>query len=378
MRVDLAQSCKNLEKELGIVETDAARESAYREFVMRAYRLPESVTGSTIAELESQWALPLRVIAARMRRKGVASDVRPDFRLAAGDILVLAGKAEALVGDKNPFASAEVQDKELLDIPTVTADVVLTRKGLAGKSVGEIADQVAARCIFLLKLRRGGRELPFARNTPILRGDVLTVTGLAPEIDRVSAELGFAEKPSITTDLILVPGALFLGGLIGLPTLRLGPVDLGLSLAVGALLGGMVLGYLRSVNPRYGRFPEASLWMFESLGLTGFLAMVGIATGPSVLPSLKESGPVLLFASVVLTLVPHLVTILVGRYVLKMPPGILLGLCAGAGTSAPALAALQEKAKSKVPALGYGMACAFGNVLFALWGTIMVLLLRPR
>ena len=56
---------------------------------------------------------------------------------------------------------------------------------------------------------------------------------------------------------------------------------------------------------------------------------------------------------------------------------ILLGLCAGAGTSAPALAALQEKAQSKVPSLGYGMACAVGNVLLALWGTLTVLLLAP-
>jgi putative transport protein len=53
-------------------------------------------------------------------------------------------------------------------------------------------------------------------------------------------------------------------------------------------------------------------------------------------------------------------------------------LCSGAGTSAPALAALQEKAQSKVPSLGYGMACAFGNVIFALWGTLVVMLLTPR
>lgn len=54
-------------------------------------------------------------------------------------------------------------------------------------------------------------------------------------------------------------------------------------------------------------------------------------------------------------------------------PGILLGICAGAGTSAPALTELEKRARSKVPTLGYGLACAIGNVLFAVCGTLLVL-----
>ncbi len=378
MRVDLAQSCKELEKELGINAAEPGMESAYRELVVRAYRLPESMTGKTVADVERMWTLPLRVVAVKIRRNGTAMDVTPTFALAAGDLLALSGRPDALVGDRNPLASGEIQDRELLDIPTLTAEIVLTNKSIAGKDLGAIADLVSARFIFALKLRRGGRELPFARHTPLLRGDVLTVTGLATEIDRVAAEIGYADKPTTTTDLRMAAAAIFLGGLAGLPTIRLGPLDIGLSLAVGTLLGGMVLGYLGSVNPRYGRFPEASLWLFETLGLSGFLALVGIATGPAVLSGLRESGAALLFSAVLLALIPHGIIILVGRYILRMHPGILLGLCAGAGTSAPALAALQEKAQSKVPALGYGMACAFGNVLLALWGTVLMMLLRPR
>lgn len=80
-------------------------------------------------------------------------------------------------------------------------------------------------------------------------------------------------------------------------------------------------------------------------------------------------------ATVVVVIVPHIVTILVGHYLLRMHPGILLGLCAGAGTSTPALAAIQDRAGSRVPALGYGMACAVGNVLLTLWGTVTVMIL---
>jgi len=49
---------------------------------------------------------------------------------------------------------------------------------------------------------------------------------------------------------------------------------------------------------------------------------------------------------------------------------------AGATTSAPSLAAVQEVAKSKVPTLGYGY-LRVGNVLLALWGAVIVALMQP-
>ena len=70
-----------------------------------------------------------------------------------------------------------------------------------------------------------------------------------------------------------------------------------------------------------------------------------------------------------------LVGVLVGRRLFKLHPGVLLGVCAGACTATPALAALQEVAKSAVPSIGYGVAYAIGNVLLAIWGTVIVVLL---
>jgi putative transport protein len=58
-----------------------------------------------------------------------------------------------------------------------------------------------------------------------------------------------------------------------------------------------------------------------------------------------------------------------------MHPGILIGACAGACTATPALAAVQEAAKSSVPTLGYGVSYAVGNVLLALGGKVIIILL---
>ena len=150
-----------------------------------------------------------------------------------------------------------------------------------------------------------------------------------------------------------------------------------MSLSVGVLLGGLVCGWLRSMWPRFfGRIPGPTLWMFESIGLAGFVAVVGLDAGPDFVVGLRTSGPSLAaWPACSPSCVPHLVGVVVGRWVFKMQPGVLLGVCAGAGTATPALAAIQEAAKSAVPTLGYGVSYAVGNVLLALWGTVIVALL---
>jgi putative transport protein len=262
-------------------------------------------------------------------------------------------------------------------MPTVTSDVVVTKSAFDGETLESLVEDLGPRGIFLLKYRRAGQDLPFGLHLAIERGDVLTVAGLRPEIERIAGELGYVEWPTTATDMLLVAGAIFIGAMVGLLSLQIGQLQLSLSLAVGVLLSGLVMGHLRSRDPRFGRVPEASLWLFDMLGLTAFLALVGLGSGPAVVPALKNAGLMFVVGTVVVAIVPHVVTILVGRYVMRVHPGILLGLCAGAGTSTPALAAIQDRAQSRVPALGYGMACAVGNVLLTLWGTVTVLLLSP-
>jgi Predicted Permease Membrane Region len=83
---------------------------------------------------------------------------------------------------------------------------------------------------------------------------------------------------------------------------------------------------------------------------------------------LRSSGLSLLFAGLATVILSHLAGVLFGRHVFKMHPGVLLGVCAGAVTATPALAAVQGAAKSSVPTLGYGVGYAVGNVLLALGG----------
>lgn len=374
MRVDLAAECRHLEEKMGAVTAEAGVLSAYTRRAVRAYRVTADLAGRTVQQLEKQFGGE-RVFVERVRQGDEIRESTPDLVLCTGDTVALAGRRDLLLGATNPLAGHEVDDAELLDIPVLIVDMTLTNRALAGRTIREGARMLGehSRGVFLRQVTRAGQLLPFTLETVLERGDVLTIVGAKDHVERVAPEIGYAEWATAATDMVTVGIAVVVGGLIGLPAIRIAALEIGLSLAVGVLLGGLVAGWLRSVSRRFGRIPEPALWLFDSVGLNAFLALVGISAGPDFVRGLQESGLPLVLAGIVVCGVPHIATILLGRYVLRMHPGILLGVCAGAGTSAPALAAVQEAAKSKIPTLGYGVSYAVGNVLLALWGTVIVL-----
>jgi putative transport protein len=226
----------------------------------------------------------------------------------------------------------------------------------------------------LLQLIRGGEEIPFAPSTELNRGDLLRIAGASRNVERVGEVLGYVERPSSATDVVFVGLGIVIGGLVGLLSVTVGGLPLSLTASGGALIMGLVFGWLRSVRPTFGRIPEAALWVFDTVGLAVFIGVVGLTAAPGFVAGLKETGPSLLLVGFVVAVTPHAVTLLFGRWVLKMNPVILLGACAGAGTVTAALRAIQDEAQSKLPVLGYTVPYAVGNILLTAWGPVVVLL----
>jgi putative transport protein len=100
--------------------------------------------------------------------------------------------------------------------------------------------------------------------------------------------------------------------------------------------------------------------------------MVGIGAGPHFIEALEQSGAGLLLGGVVVTLVPMIVGLYFGRYVLKLDPVLLLGGLAGAQTMTAAMAAVQDRSGSPVAVLGYSGTVAIGHILLTTWGTVIV------
>jgi putative transport protein len=377
MGVNLEEECRRYEQELqaGHGPGTAARP----DFEYRAYSvLPGSpLVGQRTRELE-RLASDARLFVERIRRGDEIFDPDETTTVQAGDTLAITGRRERMVArmDERRLGLREVDDRTVLEIPAEVLDVVVTRADIDGRTLADLAGDEALRSVYLKRISRAGTPVPIFPATRVQRGDVVTLVGPARRIAHAVSRVGVPDRATDVTDMVLVAFGIVAGALVGIPALVLGGLEIGLSLSVGVLVGGLVCGWLRSMWPRFfGRIPSPTLWVFESIGLAGFVAVVGLNAGPDFVTGLRTSGISLVVAGLLTVLLPHLVGVLVGWWGFKMHPGVLLGVCAGAGTATPALAAIQEAAKSPVPTLGYGVAYAVGNVLLALWGTVIVALL---
>ena len=377
MRIDLAAECRKFEEET--LGSTSSLPTARREFELRAYTLTRDSpwVGRTVADFESSSG-GTRVFIERCRSRGQVLDADLKYQLRAGDTIAVSGARTTLVEilEAEGTGLLEVDDRDLLAMTTDMLDVVVTSKEVEGLTLAELGRKDETRGVFLRKITRGGTALSLMPNTVVHRGDVLTVVGLGAAVARAAEFLGVADRATDVTDMLVVAAGIVAGALVGLPALRVGGIEIGLSLPVGVLLGGLVCGYLRSRRPRwFGRIPGPTLWIFESIGLTGFVAVVGLNAGPDFVRGVQESGLTLVVAGTLTISISLLIGVLIGRWVFKMHPGVLLGVCAGGCTATPALAAIQEAARSSVPSIGYGVAYAVGNVFLAIWGTVIVLLM---
>ncbi len=371
LRIDLRKAARELETKLaGKAHADEGVESAYREWDLRAFAV--SGRERTVAAVEALFP-GARVFVERIRRGARLLDAGPDTALLAGDHIALVGRREVLLGGAAALGP-EVDDRELLDFPTMTLDVVLTNRKVAGETLAALARQ-HGRGIVLRKLVRGGQEIPFQPSTVLQRGDLLQIVGHQRDAERAARAIGYPAERSPATDMMFVGLGIVLGGLVGLLSVEVAGISVTLTASGGALVMGLVFGWLRSTSPTFGAIPEAALWVFDTVGLTTFIGVVGLSAGPGFVSGIRATGFGIVGAAVVVALLPHVVGLLVGRFLLKMDPVILLGAESGAGTATAALKAIQDAAGSKLPVLGYTVPYALGNILLTAWGPVIVSLM---
>lgn len=370
-----------LEKKMnyGTANTDPNYINAMRPVVFRAYKVTDSFfsTPRTIDETEVYFRQKGKTIyVERLRSGDTVTDVAPgsDLRITLGDEIVLSGRREFIVGDES-WIGPEVFDSDLVDFMAEELDITVASKKFDSMTVDELRRQKFMYGVSIKSISRSGVSVPVLAQVKIGRGDVVTVVGLGREVDEVARRLGYADRRTTKTDLVFVGLGIFIGGLIGSLALHIGEIPISLSVSGGALIAGLVLGWLRSKHPTFGRLPRSSVWLMDNLGLNMFIAVVGISSGPSFVTGLKEVGPVLFLMGVVATTLPLVLGMIIGRRIFKFPAAINLGCCAGSRTTTASLGAVQDAIGSSLPAMGYTVTYAIGNTLLILWGVVIVLLM---
>jgi putative transport protein len=375
--IDLVAACKDYEEKHGGGKKELGGPGTgwYRR-VLRAYKVQ---TGARVAGMRVSEAEALvpdsRLFILRIRRGGQIMDATADTVLKDGDVVAIGGDREAML--KALQNAAEVDDRELLAVPIEGVDVLVTNKDVDGKTLAELAARPEARGVFLRKITRGATatDIPIMAGTEINRGDLLTLVGRTQDVAAAIRMLGVADRPTDITDMAFVGAAIVIGGLIGALVFKVAGVPLTLSTAGGALIAGIIGGWLRSVRPSFGRIPTPTVWFMNSVGLNIFIAIVGISAGPGFVNGLKTQGIGLFLWGVAATTIPLVLGMFTAKYLFRFHDALTLGIVSGARTTTASLGLVCDQAKSQIPALGYTVTYAVGNTLLTIWGMVIIMLL---
>ena len=376
LRINLAAACKDYEEKQGGVKELGGVSTAWHRWELRAFAVQANSRVEGLRAVEAEALVPdARVFVLRIRREGRIEEAAADTVLRKGDVVALAGAREVLV--RIGEGAKEVEDPQLLSVPIEGVDVYVTSKSVDGKTLAELAQRPTSRGVFLRKITRGAvaTTIPILPNTKIYRGDIVTIVGRTQDTSAAAKDLGVPDRPSDVADVAFIGGAITLGALVGALVLKVGGVPLTLSTAGGALISGLVFGWLRSVRPLFGRIPSSTVWFMNSVGLNVFIAVVGISAGPGFVKGLQTQGIGLFLWGAVATTVPLILGMYIGKYVFRFHDALLFGILSGARTTTASLGLVCDIGKSQVPALGYTVTYAVGNTLLTIWGMVLIMLL---
>jgi putative transport protein len=328
----------------GTAASGPGQVAALPELVGRAFR----VTGAnrrTVAEIELGENDMITI--ERIRRAGKIVEPRPDVMLLADDIVLVVGRREVMVLAAGQIGD-EVADTDGISVVMQTRQGVFTKKGMNHTTIAAVrttVDRDLRHGIFIQGIKRADQPLPVLPETQLEHGDVITFYGSPQDTKRAVDAAGYELPYTNKTDFIYMGVGIVLGLLI---VVNVGGIPLTLGSGGGCLLAGLLFGWMRGKHPMYGVMPSAASQLLKDFGLAAFVAVVGLNSGLQAVVTVKQSGMTIFLLGVVVTLLPLLLTMLFGRYVLRYNNAALLaGALSGSRSANPAFGGVLDKSRKR-------------------------------
>lgn len=318
------------------------------------------------------------VMISRIQRAGAGevTTATDDTVIQTGDHLLLVGTSGNLEQFQRVVGSPSSHD--LMKAPGGVSfrRVVVTNRKTLGKTLAEL-DLDELYGVAVTRIVRAGVEMTAVPGIRLQFGDFLHVVGDSKGIEGAAKELGDSSKALNQTHFIAVFIGLALGVLVGLVPVSVpglsSPLKLGL--AGGPLVVAILLGRLGRIGPLVWHMPSNTNTAFRELGISLFLAAVGLGAGPKFIATIvSRDGMLWALGAVVVVTIPLLVVGIVARKWLKLNYIEICGLLSGSMTDPPALAFANNLVGSEAPSVAYATVYPLTMLSRILMAQVMVLL----
>ena len=316
------------------------------------------------------------IVVSRMYHKGEIITPTPKEILADGDVLLI-------VAPKNTFeqlqiligSESDMNIKDSMDSKLVSSHVVVTNKSITHKRIGDIPEFNLHDFTFT-RLYRAGTQIVPNGNVSLQLGDTIKVVGSPEGLQRITAVLGNSVKRLEVPDLAPIFIGIVLGILLGsipfqIPNI---PVPVKIGLAGGPLLVALALSRFGNKLYLNNYTTNSANLMLRELGISLFLASVGLASGSKIAEAFTgSSGFIWILMGISITLLPLLITGYVAKKYFKKNFFEICGLLAGASTDPPALAFAIKTAGNDTPSAIYATVYPLAMILRIIGAQLLIL-----
>ena len=278
------------------------------------------------------------------------------------------------VGEEAPLKQEEWlrRESELLN-----RRILVTKPEINGKRLGELRLRQSCGGINITRISRAGIDLVATPRLTLQVGDRVNVVGTPAAIEAVEKVLGNSMKRLNEPNLIPLFLGIALGVFLGsIPLLLPGiprPVKLGL--AGGPLIVAILVSRFGASYGLVTYTTASANLMLREVGITIFLACVGIGAGDGFVDTLVRGGGASWVGyGFLITILPLIAVGVVARRFFRLNYFTLMGLLAGSTTDPPALAYANTTAGNDAPAVSYATVYPLTMFLRVLTAQLMILL----